>query len=178
VPKTRSRRLVLDASLMRAAGTRDATSTDARQCIDFLISVRRICHRIFLTPEIEIEWLKHRSNVASDWIVSMTKIQKVDYLKSPANDELRLKIQEAASESSSAIMLKDIHLIEAALLADRIIISLDDQARRHFALVSSKIKELLDVIWISPKDAKPDPIGWLERGAPSEKRLTLGYSSS
>jgi hypothetical protein len=177
VRKTKSRRLVLDASLMRAVGVSDAVDAGSQRCHEFLVKVRAIYHRVFLSSAIETEWMKHRSNVASDWIVSMTGIRKMDFFEISADAGLRLRIQEAATKTTWPIMLKDIHLIEAALSSDRRIISLDENAKRHFATASAKIEELRDIIWVNPKDAKADPVGWLERGAPAEKRFKLGSLS-
>lgn len=44
--KVRSRSLVIDASVARAAGPREAVHPTARNCRDFLVIAGEICHRM------------------------------------------------------------------------------------------------------------------------------------
>lgn len=69
-----------------------------------------------------------------------------------------------------AAMLKDLHLVEAALHADRIIVSLDDMARALF-----HIPELNTITWVNPVFEKEQIQSWLREGAPPIDRWRLGY---
>lgn len=174
-PKQR-RRLVIDASVMLAAGGLEAKAGQSKVCRDLLLAVRRICHRAVLTEEIQQEWDRHQSRFASEWRVSMVKLGKVDPLATQADVDLRQAIREAAPEEKVAEkMLKDVRLIEAAQLADGIVISLDDNARDHFARIAARVSELSKVIWVNPAKEPDGCLSWLERGAPKEKSRQLSH---
>jgi hypothetical protein len=65
--------------------------------------------------------------------------------------------------------LKDVHLIEAALAADKIVVSLDDQARALF-----DVGELRTILWVNPVRHHPDCLAWLDEGAEPDERWRLG----
>ncbi len=71
-------------------------------------------------------------------------------------------------------MLKDIHLLETALITDKTIISLDETVRKIFAKASDQVGEIRSIIWVNPeKTDTEDPIEWLKTGAPSETQRQL-----
>ena len=51
-----SRRLVIDASVVHAAGPEGATFPTSKNCRDFLKAVLTICHNVVMTPEIGKEF--------------------------------------------------------------------------------------------------------------------------
>lgn len=172
---TISRHIVLDASVMRAAGIRGASDPRSSGCREFLMAIRRIGHRVVLGPEIRVEWDKHQSRFAMDWRVSMAKIPKIDLAEIGAVEELRDRVRESAPSAAVArILLKDLRLIEAALASDRIIASLDDAARGHFARCCPKVPELTSIVWVNPGTADEGLVEWLEGGARDEPRRRLG----
>src|SRR5690606_39247163 len=64
-----SRRIVVDASVARSAGsTEHPASVASRQ---FLQEMLAICHRVVMTDEIEQEWKRHRSGFATSWLATM-----------------------------------------------------------------------------------------------------------
>lgn len=67
-------------------------------------------------------------------------------------------------------MLKDIHLIGAALRADGIVASLDENARTLFS-----VAELKAIIWVNPVSERLRIQQWLEEGAPPVEEWKLGY---
>jgi hypothetical protein len=82
----------------------------------------------------------------------------------------RLKRQCPTAAEKEA-MLKDVHLIEAALAADKIVASLDDEARRLF-----NVAELSTVVWVNPVAHHEDCLTWLADGAePVERWLLSGH---
>lgn len=189
-----SRLLVIDASIANAAGEINPASKIYR---DFLEGVRVICHRVVMTPEIADEWNRHQTRFAKKWRRSMVAKKKVYLLGSVARSDLREKISRAAThelacqagiispeslfqldpasihEYSCEAMLKDTHLLEAAMETDRTVISLDDTVRRLFAAATKKIGEIRNVIWVNPNDSNPGIMKWLESGAKSEKNRWL-----
>jgi hypothetical protein len=147
-----SRRLVIDASVASAAGlTMQPTS---RRCREFLQAVLRICHRSAMTPMLREEWNKHQSLFSARWLADMTSKAKVEDVADIQYEELRSEAPITASAQ------KDLHLIEAALLTDHIVISLDDRARTELSVPASE-----EVMWINPVDEAGHVIYWLNKGA-------------
>lgn len=171
-----SRCLVIDASVARSAGGEGATFPKSKHCRDFLKAVLTICHRVVMTPEIAEEWKKHRSNFARTWRVSMVARKKEIQLNSPQDEALRKKIENAAtSEKNCAAMLKDIHLLEAALATDSTVISLDDIVKNLFSASCQSVGEIRSIIWVNPDEDEGKTQTWLEKGAKPDKNLRLGF---
>jgi hypothetical protein len=108
----------------------------------------------------------------------MMKRRQICWIDAPANDELRHNIEGYAitiSEKRRKAMLKDTHLIEAAILADRIVISADKKIRRYFGEVAHKIQPLALIVWANPCISEEMVIDWLQQGAPLEPERLLGY---
>lgn len=72
-------------------------------------------------------------------------------------------------------MLKDVHLIEAAFQADKIVISMDVTVRRCFHEITLKVGILKQIAGINPWKDEETPIDWLKDGAELEKERLLGY---
>src|ERR1700693_6302300 len=116
-----SRRLAVDASVASAAGqTMYPTSFRSRE---FLGEVLKIRHRLAMTVTLAAEWDRHQSLYAARWRAEMRTRNKVVDIAEVQNEELRRQVP------LSAAIQKDLHLIEAALATDRVVISLDDRAQ-------------------------------------------------
>jgi hypothetical protein len=68
--------------------------------------------------------------------------------------------------------MKDLHLIEAALQADRIVVSLDENAR-----ILLQVQELNTIMWVNPVSEHRRIQSWLEQGAPPVDEWKLGYQA-
>ena len=166
--------LVIDASVARAAGGEGAKHPTARHCRDFLGAVLRICHHAVLTAAGLAEWKKHRSRFARLWLASMYAKRKVDLAGEVMDAALKGKILDtAASEKERAAMAKDLHLLDAALQTDRIVVSLDDAALGIFAKTSERVGEIREIVWINPARAADGVIEWLEENTPAEEGRKL-----
>ena len=173
-----SKRLVIDASIARSSGGAEATFPTSKHCRDLLQAVLRICHRIVMTPKIKTEWDEHQSNFARRWRVSMESRKKVCHLESVPESGLGDKIRGSAQiHGQQEAMLNDLHLILAALETDRVVISLDEQARAYFGQSAVRIGELRAIAWVNPDSVDDQAIGWLEAGASPEKKRQLGSRS-
>src|SRR6059058_625173 len=124
MPRRGSKRLVIDASIARAAGGTNATFPTSKHCRDLLLAVREICHHVVMTAEIREEWNRHQSVFARRWRVSMEARRKVSHENAVAPDAtLRGKIGRAASTvNEREAMLKDCCLLEAAIATDQIVL--------------------------------------------------------
>jgi hypothetical protein len=110
------------------------------------------------------------------WFSSMVARRKVCWIDAPANEELRHKVEEVAPhENKRQAMLKDIHLIEAAFEADKIVISMDETVRGCFHEITLRVGVLKQIAWVNPCKDEETPIDWLKDGAELEKDRLLGY---
>ncbi len=171
-----SNRLVIDASVARSAGGEEAAFPTSKRCRDFLKATLAVCHSAVLTSEVNEEWKRHRSAFARGCLVSMMARKKVHRIGSAVNDSLRSKIERVtASAKDREAMLKDFHLIEAAMATDRIVISLDKTVRRLFAVAARDVGELKSIAWVNPDQTEERPILWLGNGAKPDKKRLLGF---
>jgi hypothetical protein len=88
---------------------------------------------------IGTEWDKHPSGFARQWRVAMVKIGQVRPVSDDPDEALREVIQSQPDEGVVSQLLRDAHLIEAALEYDQRVASLDQKVRGHFR---SKSREL------------------------------------
>lgn len=174
-----SRRLVIDASIASAAGGEGATHPTSKNCRDFLQAILHICHRAVFPPQLTEEWKRNASSFAQSWRVAMERRQKIDWIEGKPDDELREAIaNHAASEKDEAAMEKDAFLLEAAqATADRMVASLDENARSLFRSLAGGFSRIGTIVWVNPGSASDSALEWLKRGAKSELSRRLGYRS-
>ncbi|HKV39172.1 MAG TPA: hypothetical protein VJX67_08160 [Blastocatellia bacterium] len=159
---TPSRRLVVDASVASAAGrTQHPTSFRSRE---FLGEVLKISHCAVMTATLAGEWDKHQSLYAARWRADMRSRNKIVDLIALQNDDVRRQVQ------ISKAIEKDLHLIEAALATDKIVISLDDRAQAGLCVDATK-----EVVWVNAVAEGGHAIYWLRDGAPPKNEWKLGY---
>ena len=105
----------------------------------------------------------------------MTAKRKVIPASVDADSSVRTAIERAISgASNSDEIFKDIPLVEAALETDKIIISLDENARHAFSELAQQIPELRTIVWINPANPSEEAITWLHEGASRQKLRLLG----
>ena len=170
-----SKQLVIDADVARASGSETATHPRAEHCRDFLNAVLSLSHRMVMTEQINNEWKNHQSRFARRWRVSMDARKKIERIDPPENAELQAKVTTTTNnENEIEALQKDFHLLQAALLTDQTIISLDETVRQLFKQASQQIGEIQHIIWVNPdRTAEEQPIAWLQNGAPPEPHRQL-----
>ncbi len=172
------RRLVIDASVARASGDEQATFPTSMRCRDFLSAVRNFRHCMVLTDEIAAEWNRHQSRFARGWRVSMLAQKKVVRLQPECDDDFRDAIIATASTNKERdAILKDLHLIEAALGADKSVIALDETVRALLHQAAQQLGRLKSILWVNPDIPDEKPVVWLEQKAKKEKHRCLGYAA-
>lgn len=181
--KKSSKRLVIDASVARACGDHQASSNVSKICRDVLDIVLEVCHRMVIDQKIIQEWDNQQSRYAEKWRVQMRKRGKTIVV--PKNTDVNVfdRIVNAAETTDRPDVVefveavaKDIHLIEAGLRSDLIVISLDKKAKANFEQISMQVGELANIEWINP-ELDTDVVGWLKAGAKNSSYPRLGSSS-
>jgi predicted nucleic acid-binding protein len=139
-----SKLLVIDASVIRSAGRSEhPTSRKSREALD---AVLEICHRAYVCPTLQREWIKHHSEHGDEWQASMRDMGKLVQ----ASDPPMIEALRKAIEGNRALE-KDVHLVEAAVAAgDRVIVSLDKKARDGFTRLKIRAEQVDEIQWIDP----------------------------
>lgn len=175
-----SKRLVIDACVARAAGGEEAQFPLSKNCRDFLQCVFRICHRALMTPDVRAEWRKHQSSFAGSWFVEMERKGKIVHLDPSANDAIRdavFHIDGISIQIKEAI-LKDCHLVDAALASDNIIVSRDEIIKNRLVKYLCHMDEIKRIVWVNPGSTDAEqPIAWLKEGAKTDESRRLGSQS-
>ncbi len=167
--------LVIDASIAMAAGEVSMHPT-SRNCREFLLTVLKVCHRMVMTDPIREEWKRHQSRFARQWQTSMMARRKVVFVEIAAHLSLERRITRVESdEAIAAVMEKDRRLIEAALVTEERVVSLDDHMRKHLQDHLSNLPEVQSICWVNPNTGDEQAVTWLESGAPVERSRMLGY---
>jgi hypothetical protein len=176
----KSKRLVIDASVARAAGPEHAEHPTAKRCRDFLITVLKVCHRVAMTDDIRGEWNEHQSSFTRTWRTQMTSRKKVVDLETDERASLREKLLATSRDDQArAAMGKDFLLLEAALHADFIVISLDEKVRNLFAAGARRVGEIRDIAWVNPDGDEAETVeSWLKDGAEPKRARTLGGATA
>jgi len=176
VPSKAARDLVVDASVARSAGGEEATYPTSKNCRDCLKTILALPHRVVMSQPITDEWNKHKSAFARGWLVSMTARRRVLRVEPEQLTELRQRIQGITdSQKERDAMLKDFHLIEAALATDQTVIALDEIVRALFGTACQTMGQMKSVVWVNPDKLEEQPFAWLEAGAEPEKHRQLGF---
>jgi len=180
VPKE-GKRLVIDANITCAASERESIDARPKSCRDFLNNiVEETKHIIVLTEAIRAEQHKHPSKFGEKWLRTMIAKKRVCWIDAPADEVLRRKVEQTATTPNRLIYIQeDILLIEAALNADKIILSMDEEVKVCFHHAAQTVRILRDIGWINPcrSDQTLDDavIIWLQNGAEIEGKRLLGY---
>lgn len=137
--------LVIDASVLRSAGETEHPVSKA--CRDCLYAIREICHKVFLTPALNEEGKRHASQLSREWLLSMWSRRKV--IRGTTTPSLDIDT-EGLTPSERDALDKDRHLLEAALTADRVIVTRDTNIMSILAKTRKGARLLRDLRWINP----------------------------
>jgi len=134
---------IVDADIMRAAGlTENPVSSNARK---LLIAIRDGNHSVSCCAELKEEWDKHSSIYAKRWRNRMIASRRYNYVSIDNATKIALEEKSESNEKKAAI--KDSHLIDLAIKADKIIFSNDNKAKLAFSiLLDNKFKI---IYWMS-----------------------------
>ena len=142
----KSRLVVVDTSVVRAAGeTNHPVSSACRGCLKAILT---ICHRVAQTDPVREEWTRHMSKFSRKWKTAMVARRKLPTV-TPAPLSLRW---EAYSDTAKAAIEKDRGLIEAALVTDCIIITLDGCLQDALKERPDGQELLRRIQWINPRN--------------------------
>ena len=179
---TKRKVLVVDASVGCAARNESSQNQAARSCIQTLETIHKGHYAIAMSEEIENEWRGIRKNIAfyaSRWLALMERRGRVAILEDTIDSMLRDNILQTTNNPSTKIAIqKDVHLLEAALVTDRIVVCRDKKCRKYFQQAAKKVDVIKPIHWTNPELPEDGTITWLQSGAPAEAKRQLGYGGN
>lgn len=175
------RKLVVDTSVARAAGQQDSASPRGARCRGCLDLVTSAGHQLVWSPRIREEWHKKRENgsyyaskYALDWLQLMLKKGRLFRPEEAPSLEDALR-ETSTTDKAKIAMVEDVHLIDAALASDRVVLSLDEEVRGCFRAVVDEVEPLRKVAWANPLRDEEAVLEWLRDGAKPQAERELGH---
>jgi hypothetical protein len=98
------------------------------------------------------------------WRAQMRIQNKIVDLAATENEDVRRQV------TMSPAVQKDLHLVEAALASDKIVVSLDDRAAAQLCVEATQ-----DVVWVNAVAEGGHAIYWLRNGANPVEEWKLGH---
>jgi predicted nucleic acid-binding protein len=127
-----SRLLTVDASVLRAAGSKEGHSA---HCAASLNKILDICHRAVFNQEMKLEWDKHQSRFAAKWRGSMNARKKLIKINLDVKlQEVCMRIEAAPkiTVEGSKALIKDAHILASALLSNHVVITGDQKLKQYW----------------------------------------------
>lgn len=182
--KRDSKRLVIDPSVLLGASTTQHPVSSA--CRVLLQDVLEICHRVVLTDHLRFEWMerprqrgKQPSRFSLIWLASMRARKKVVRLADCPDATLRERLMELElAENERLAIEEDVHLVEAALATDYIVVSCDDTVKGLLHRSCDRIGVLKQVTWVNPVAERAHTTEWLCEGAEARAAWRLGATET
>lgn len=162
-----AKRIVIDACVAFSCGTSEHPhSSNCRRALDLIATHR---HKIVLYPDLQEEWDRHQSNYFIRWRATMIakklfcRIDNVVRLHD-LRTQLDTILQSTISENDKKAILKDLHLIEAAIETDKIVLSKDEAARLLFRGVCTTVPDVRRILWGNPVIEQENIEDWITQG--------------
>jgi rRNA-processing protein FCF1 len=119
-------------------------SASCRRCRDAILD---ICHKVAVSPAMLEEWKRHMSRFARKWLRSMAAHRKPPQSVEPTDVPINLSDY---TNSARAQIEKDLCLLEAALGAEKIIVTRDDSLKKALAQRPDGKALLKSIKWVNP----------------------------
>jgi len=104
--------------------------------------------------------------------------KRIEFVEVPAHLTLEKRVARAAADEFLAVIIdKDRRLIEAALMTEKRVTSLDDHVRKHLQDHLTRLPDIRSICWVNPCRPEEDAVTWLGAGAPAERIRLLGSAS-
>jgi len=170
----RVKRFIVDSDVVASAT--EKLEKRAITCRKLLLTLYSTLHEVLLTPGIKKEWEARYPGFAQSWAAKMAQKGLLIEVKNDPVSGLAEEIRALdIIPEIAAIMLKDCHLLEAALTAGKAVFSQDDSAYAHFYDASSKIERLQTIMWANPERVADECEAWLRPGARREQKRCIGH---
>lgn len=137
--------LVIDACVARSAGETQHPVSSA--CRVFLEYVREFCHNAVASEELMTEWKRHQSRFTRKWLHSMAARRKA--LRKIETRPMSVDFSSLTAKGQKAVE-KDLFLLETAMAADKIIVTLDEALYKALGTTSQGKRLRAQLKWHDP----------------------------
>jgi hypothetical protein len=169
--------IVIDASVARSAG--ETTHPVSKSCRGFLEEFRLSNNKLVMSKTIFSEWKKHQSRFSLTWRASIVASKRMVLVDDAENVKIRTDVERfVLNDKAKTAVLKDIHLVEAAIQADEIVISCDNKMRELLCTLSGQSTEIKDIVWVNPVNDYESASDWLQKGCERDDVRKLVHFSS
>ncbi|AIU77430.1 MULTISPECIES: hypothetical protein [Bacillus] len=150
---------IIDACVITSASPKTPVSKRVATFLEMFLETK---NKIGMTKTLKEEWLRHPSPYTAK-VYGLLKNQRriIKISDHETVEDLRIKIQNIKDKQRVEAILKDIHLLEAAIVTDKFIISLDNKARNNFNHFYDCISDIPDVCWVNPSVETEFALEWL-----------------
>lgn len=163
--------VVIDTSIVRTSGNFDAVHPDAIACRTVLEKFLQSQLTLILTDEIYLEWTKinlennrvYMSKYAVLWLSKMNNLGKVRRITPIKRNEVIDCIKERLIPERISVIMKDIHLFEAALSSDNRILSFENACWSCFKELRGCTHYADRIFWVNAADTNSQV--WIDSGA-------------
>jgi hypothetical protein len=166
--------IVIDADIMRSAGISEHPhSSNARKVLDTIWSAG---HNMVQCAPLKQEYDKHQGRYAATWRAKMISKKRWRYWDYQEDSTLRNSLVKAlpdAISSKEKEVIKDAHLLEAAVATDHRIVSKDATARNLFRHSCSVLGMHKSILWGDVTGSPDDVIQWIIDGCADRNDFKL-----
>lgn len=150
---------IVDACVAMAIGDPTVEQmANARKLIDALATGPvGVC----MTDALVAEWDKHASKFMKKWLAKMVSKGRTRHERDTRLSDYRRVLKGVDPTMGKAAMLKDAHLVEAAILCRAGVLSLDDKQRRYLAGIVPLYPRVGRIQWFNPESDFSDCEAWL-----------------
>lgn len=166
--------LVIDADVLRSAGTTDHPfSKNARSILE---AVRSADHLLVQTAALKTEHDKHQSRFAKTWRANMVARKRWVPKRAPEDPRLRQHLVESQnpdSKKDEIAVLKDAHLLEAAVVSNLRVVSKDTTAKSLFQKGCPLPDPYGRILWADVTQNPDATLEWIANGCPDRLEWQL-----
>ena len=178
MPRNR-RNLVVDADIVRSAGTAQATHPRSSLCRLVLEEVSDSGHSIVLSKALSAEWRRHMSGYSYTWLTRMQSSSRIIRVSDDDLPDLTGTLNDcscsATDDRRREAIAKDIHLVATAMApqAGKAVVSADRAVRSYLIVHVPCDARIGVVVWVNPEIEGDRCLEWLKAGAKLERNRQL-----
>ncbi|MFD2466005.1 hypothetical protein [Amycolatopsis silviterrae] len=175
-----SNHVLVDACVARSVSERN--SGKLANTHQVLLSLRAGNIGVCMTPELQAEWEKHATRFMTRWLTNMEQRCRVRRERDRRIADLRESIVKfVTQEEKREVILKDVHITEAAIFFQVAVFSFDDTQRRVLSELHVHYERLGGVQWFNPESDGQPSLEWLRGGGHDAKACQIakfGYKAA
>lgn len=163
---------IVDACVLKGAGTSDVI--DSIRCRGAIDAVRVHKHVLLVDPKLWDEWRVHLTRYSASWLTDIISREQLVFVT--LSDRHRHGLTAAIYTlpvAQQPAALKDLHILQAAVEHNALVISNEQVCRRAYVSCGSSYPPIQGVYWVSPLMCADLPHWLAQRGPPNAGWLLI-----